>query len=96
MIQTSTISPRTFHPAPKPEPTAPQRASAERTRQLGEQADALYAQLFEAMRCGHRVTTHHVIDRMLDLRTEYEDVLLAAQADAGEGSQWGSGWEHAR
>ncbi len=74
-------------PAPKPARSARQVATGERLRQISEQADVLYTQLFEALSKRHTATAHHLIDRMLVLGAEHDSVLAAAQDDAG--TSWG-------
>lgn len=74
-------------PAPKPARSPRQVATGERLRQISEQADPLYTQLFDALRQGHRATARHTLERMFALRDEYQDVVAAAQDDAG--TSWG-------
>jgi len=73
---------RTTRPAAKPARSPRQMATAERLRQMHEQGNALADQLHDAIDRDHRTTAHHALDRILDLRTEYHDVLAAAQDDA--------------
>jgi len=70
-------------PAPKPARSPCQMAAAERVRQISEEADELYTQLFEALSKRHMTTAHHVVDRLLALSAEHDAVMAAAQEDAG-------------
>lgn len=79
---------RSTRPAPKPTRSPRQMATGERLRQISEQADPLYSQLFDALQKGHRATARHTLERMFALRDEYQDVIAAAQDDAGTSSGW--------
>jgi len=74
-------------PSPKSaRPTHAQRR-AERERELSAQADRLYSDLFTALANGNRGFAHRVLDKMVDLRGEYLDVIATAQTEAGEEAQ---------
>lgn len=70
-------------PAPKPAHSPRQMATQERLRQISEQADALYPQLFDALSQRHTSTAHHVVDRLLTLSDEHDTVMAAIQEEAG-------------
>lgn len=74
----------TLHPTPKP--THAQRR-ADREREMHAQAERLYSDLFSALANGNRAFAQRVVDKMIDLRGEYLDVIATAQTEAGEESQ---------
>jgi hypothetical protein len=82
-----TRRPRTIHPVPKPRRETPEQRLTRREGELNDQAGVLYDQLMTAIERGQRAYSHRVLDRMHDLRTEYLDVIAAAQETAGEESQ---------
>lgn len=73
-------------PRPTQKPSRAQRR-IDREREMRAQADRLYSDLFSAMANGNRAFAHRVLDKMVDLRGEYLDIIVTAQTEAGEESQ---------